>query len=68
MANKNLKIKQYRRIIKLYADRNNFSLDKALYDFYNSKTYEMLDKEVGDYHCEGDLYLCEDLEIEKDIK
>ena len=64
MANKSLKIKQYRRVIKAYAKNNNISLDSALYDFYNSHTYEKLDKEIGDYHLEGDEYIADDISIE----
>ena len=64
MANLSIKIMQYRRIVKLYAKRNNVNYSKALYTFYHSKVYEMLDKEIGDYHCEGDLYIVEDLENE----
>lgn len=55
---------QYRRIIKFYSERNDLSYSKALYDFYHSRVYELLDKEIGDYHCEGDLYIVEDLENE----
>ena len=64
MANKTLKIKQYRRIIEIYSKNNNLNYDKALYEFYNSKVYEMLDKEIGCYHCEGDEYIADDLSIE----
>lgn len=64
MANTNIKVMQYRRIIKKYADRNSINYSKALYNFYHSKVYELLDKEIGDYHCEGDLYIIEDLEKE----
>jgi len=61
MANKNLKIKQYRRIVEWISKKDNVTLDKALEMFYNSKSYLCLDKEIGDYHCQGDLYIAEDI-------
>jgi len=61
MANKDLKIKQYTRIIECIANKYKVSLDEALKMFYHSKAYVCLDSQIGDYHCQGDLYIAEDI-------
>ena len=61
MANINLKIKQYSRIVDYISKEANVSLDEALKMFYNSKNFICLDKEIADYHCQGDLYIAEEI-------
>lgn len=48
---------KYTRIIKLYAEQENISLEKAMNVFYNSKTFELISEEVADMHCRSDQYL-----------
>jgi len=59
MANKNLKIKKYTRIIECIAKEKNISLDSALEMFYKSNSYNDLDLEISNFFCEGDLYIAQ---------
>lgn len=61
MANINLKIMQYARIVQCISEEANVSLDEALKMFYNSKNFICLDKEIADFHCQGDLYIAEEI-------
>lgn len=63
-ANNYLKINQYTNIVAIFSKLSGISLDYALDFFYHSHTYHKLDKEIGDYHCEADLFIAQDLFIE----
>jgi len=63
-TNNYLKINQYSNIVVLFSKLCNISYDYALDFFYHSKTYHKLDEEIGDYHCEGDLFIAQDLYLE----
>ena len=56
--------KKYTRIVVLFAQRNNLSLDDALDFFYHSGVYRLMSEGISDMHCRSDLYLVEDLEKE----
>ena len=56
--------KKYTRIVVLFAQRNNLSLDDALDFFYHSGVYRRMSEGISDMHCRSDLYLVEDLEKE----
>lgn len=56
--------KKYTRIVVLFAQRNNLSLDDALDFFYHSEVYRLMSEGISDMHCRSDLYLVEDLEKE----
>lgn len=64
IANPILLQKKYSRIIKLFAENENLSLDEALNFFYHSITYQLISKGVSDLHCMSDEYLAEELTSE----
>lgn len=64
IANPILLQKKYSRIIKLFAENENLSLDEALNFFYHSITYQLISKGVSDLHCMSDEYLAEELASE----
>lgn len=61
MADINLKIMQYTRIVQCISKEANVSLGKVINMFYNSKSFICLDEEIADYHCQGDLYIAEEI-------
>ena len=63
-ANPILLQKKYARIIKLFADEEQLSLDTALQFFYQSEVYTLLREGVSDMHCRSDQYLAEELRME----
>ena len=63
-ANPILLQKKYARVIKLFAEKENLSLDDALDFFYQSLTYRLISEGVSDLHCMSDDYLAEELRIE----
>lgn len=63
-ANPILLQKKYARVIKLFAERENLSLDAALDFFYHSLTYRLISEGVSDLHCMSDAYLAEELSME----
>ena len=56
--------KKYARIVYLFAQRMNISLDEALRFFYHSETYELMHQGISDMHCRSDLYLVDELYME----
>ena len=63
-ANPTLLQMKYTRIVKLFAQRNNLPLAKALDMFYESAEYQLVSQGVSDLHCMSDLYIVQDLEEE----
>lgn len=63
-ANPILLQKKYARVVELYANKNNISLEKALDVFYRSELYELISEGVSDMHCMSDEYLVQELEEE----
>ena len=64
-ANPVLLQKKYSRVIALFAERQNISLDKALEIFYKSETYKLIRAGVSDLHCMSDSYLADELAEEE---
>ena len=60
-ANPILLQKKYARIIELFSQKEQLSLDDALAFFYRSDLYPLLREGVSDLHCMSDEYLVEDL-------
>lgn len=65
-ANPTLLQLKYARIVKLFAEQNNLSLDEALSFFYNSRVYKLVSEGVSDLHCMSDGYLSD--ELTKELK
>ncbi|MEE1342775.1 MAG: DUF3791 domain-containing protein [Lachnospiraceae bacterium] len=63
-ANPILLQKKYVRVIELFANREQISLDDALSFFYHSQVYGLLSAGVSDMHCMSDEYLAEELSLE----
>lgn len=63
-ANPILLQKKYSRVIALFAERQNISLDEALRIFYTSETYKLMRDGVSDMHCMSDAYLADELKQE----
>ena len=63
-ANPILLQKKYARIIKLFAEEEQISLDTALQFFYQSEVYTLLREGISDMHCRSDQYLAEELRME----
>ncbi len=59
---------KYARVIALFAERIQLSLDDALAFFYHSVVYRLMSEGVSDMHCMSDAYLVEDLVEEYDSK
>ncbi len=55
---------KYTRVISLFAELAELSLDDALAFFYHSMTYQLVREGVSDMHCMSDTYLAEDLRDE----
>ena len=64
-ANPILLQKKYARVVALFAEKNQISLDEALKIFYNSEMYELVSEGCSDMHCMSDEYLVEELMIEQ---
>ncbi len=60
-ANSILLQKKYTRIVQLFSQKQNLTLDDALKFFYNSQTYYLISTGVSDFHCMSDEYLTEEL-------
>ena len=63
-ANPILLQKKYARVVELFAEENNISLEKALDVFYHSELYKLMSEGVSDMHCMSDEYLVRELEEE----
>lgn len=60
-ANKTLLRMLYTRVIVLFAEKANLSLEDALDFFYHSVEYQLVREGISDLHCMSDDYLAEDL-------
>jgi hypothetical protein len=64
IANPILLQKKYSRVIEMFANKNNISLDAALKFFYQSEVSRLIREGVSDLHCMSDEYLVDELEEE----
>ena len=53
-ANSVLLQKKYARIVALFAEQMQLTLDEALEFFYRSETYQELRDGIADLHCRSD--------------
>ena len=60
-ANPILLQKKYTRIVRLFSEKSNLSLDSALKKFYESQLYKLVSQGISDMHCMSDEYLVEEL-------
>ncbi len=67
-ANPILLQKKYARVIELFANENQLSLDAALDFFYHSSLYQLMSEGSSDMHCMSDQYLSQDLTSEYKMK
>ena len=66
-ANPILLQKKYARIVALFAENNNLSLDTALSYFYQSDVYLLMREGCSDMHCMSDEYLAQELAMEYEM-
>lgn len=67
-ANPILLQKKYARVIELFANENQLTLDVALDFFYHSGLYQLMSEGSSDMHCMSDQYLSQDLTLEYKMK
>lgn len=67
-ANPILLQKKYARVVALFAEKCQLTLDAALDFFYRSEEYRLLSEGVADLHCMSDDYLAEDLRDEYNLR
>ena len=60
-ANPILLQKKYARVIELFANENQLSLDAALDFFYHSSLYQLMSEGSSDMHCMSDYYIVQEL-------
>ena len=63
-ANNVLLQKKYARIVALFAEQMQLTLDEALEFFYRSETYQELRDGIADLHCRSDQYIVDELKLE----
>lgn len=63
-ANSVLLQKKYVRIVALFAEQMQLTLDEALEFFYRSETYQELRDGIADLHCRSDQYVVDELKLE----
>ena len=63
-ANSVLLQKKYVRIVALFAEQMQLTLDEALEFFYRSETYQELCDGIADLHCRSDQYIVDELKLE----
>ena len=63
-ANSVLLQKKYARIVVLFAEPMQLTLDEALEFFYRSETYQELRDGIADLHCRSDQYIVDELKLE----
>lgn len=63
-ANSVLLQKKYARIVALFAEQMQLTLDEALEFFYHSETYQELRDGIADLHCRSDQYIVDELKLE----
>ena len=54
---------KYARVVSLFAEQCDLSLETALDFFYHSQLYQLVKDGISDMHCMSDAYLAEDLQI-----
>ncbi len=52
------------RIISMYSEMYNVSLEEATQLYYGSITSELIEEGIADLHCRSDKYLAEELFLE----
>lgn len=67
-ANKTILQMKYARIVSIFAEQINLSLEDALDFFYESYVYRMMNEGIADMHCRSDGYLAELLKEEWEKK
>ena len=67
-ANPILLQKKYARVVSLFAEKKNLTLEVALDFFYHSFVYQLVSEGCSDMHCRSDAYLAEELILEYDAK
>lgn len=60
-ANKTILQMKYARIIVRLAEIMHISNEEAMDTFYNSRTFQLIEKGVADMHCLSDWYLAEEI-------
>ena len=66
-ANSILLQKKYARVVALFAEQMQLSLEDALEFFYRSETYQELQElrdGIADLHCRSDQYVVDELKLE----
>lgn len=63
-ANSVLLQKKYARIVALFAEQMQLTLNDALECFYRSETYQELCNGIADLHCRSDQYIVDELKLE----
>ena len=63
-ANSVLLQKKYARIVALFTEQMQLTLDEALEFFYRSETYQELRDGIADLHCRSDQYIVDELKLE----
>lgn len=63
-ANNVLLQKKYARIVALFAEQMQLTLNDALEFFYRSETYQELCNGIADLHCRSDQYIVDELKLE----
>lgn len=63
-ANSVLLQKKYARIVALFAEQMQLTLNDALEFFYRSETYQELCNGIADLHCRSDQYIVDELKLE----
>ena len=64
-ANRTLLRMKYARVIQLFSEKAEITMEEALDFFYHSMEYKLLREGVSDLHCMSDDYLAEDLTRER---
>ena len=63
-ANNVLLQEKYARIVALFAEQMQLTLNDALEFFYRSETYQELCNGIADLHCRSDQYIVDELKLE----
>ncbi len=56
------------RIIRMYSEEHNVSLEEATDIYYTSETAKKIECGVADLHCRSDKYLVDELSMEVEEK
>lgn len=67
-ANKTLLQRKYTRLIDMFSQKANLSVEEAMDKFYHSNTYSLISQGISDMHCRSDLYLTDELLMEYGYK